>query len=244
MTVAASPRVQWRTIGRALAFSCVVVLAMVLGRAAIVGITVVIAWPPVFLTVGWIVFALGIVLAVRLLSAQRRRVGVATPIVPTLVRGFVLLWPGPTSTPTAPPGTEGGEPTDRIATGLPRTRRHRPGTTHPGDLPARRPRCRGHVRRHPYLRRLAAAGWNTYLYDQLGAGRSSRLSNPDHYTIARAVADLDAFRQSIGAPRIDLLGYSWGSTMSVIDVSSHGTDELTVNSTTLSSGPAASIARR
>jgi hypothetical protein len=98
-----TPRWQrWRNAGRALGFFCVVVLAMVVGCAAVVGVAVVIVWPSVFLTVGWIVFALGIGLAARLLpEPRRRRVGVATLAVLTLLGGFALLWPGPTSTPSA-----------------------------------------------------------------------------------------------------------------------------------------------
>ena len=47
-----------------------------------------------------------------------------------------------------------------------------------------------------YMRRLADAGYEVYLYDQLGAGRPERLSNPAGYTITRAVADLDAFGEA------------------------------------------------
>lgn len=49
------------------------------------------------------------------------------------------------------------------------------------------------------------------VYDQIGAGASSRLPNPADYTLARSVADLEAMRDSIGADRVVLIGHSWGA---------------------------------
>ncbi|HJS86221.1 MAG TPA: alpha/beta fold hydrolase, partial [Acetobacteraceae bacterium] len=72
-----------------------------------------------------------------------------------------------------------------------------------------------------YLSRIAAGGRDVWLYDQLGAGRSERLDDPRGYTLARAVADLEAFRAAIGAERVDLLGYSWGSTLAAAYLAAH-----------------------
>lgn len=56
---------------------------------------------------------------------------------------------------------------------------------------------------------LAALGYDVYAYDQLGAGRSSRLSDVTQYTVEHAVDDLDAVRRAIGAQTMILIGRSW-----------------------------------
>ncbi len=61
------------------------------------------------------------------------------------------------------------------------------------------------------LRPLADAGHDVYAYAQIGAGGSSRLSDPSGYTVHRAVADLEQVRRQIGATRIVVLGHSYGA---------------------------------
>ncbi|NUR91656.1 MAG: alpha/beta hydrolase [Nonomuraea sp.] len=68
---------------------------------------------------------------------------------------------------------------------------------------------------------LAAAGFDVYAYDQVGAGRSTRLADPAGYTVARHVADLEAIRRTLGAPRIVLVGRSWGGTLSAAYLAAH-----------------------
>ncbi|GII64653.1 hypothetical protein Skr01_47380 [Sphaerisporangium krabiense] len=70
-------------------------------------------------------------------------------------------------------------------------------------------------------RELAAAGFDVYAYDQLGAGRSTRLADPSGYTVARHVADLEAIRQTIGAEKMILVGRSWGGTLSAAYLAAH-----------------------
>jgi proline iminopeptidase len=53
---------------------------------------------------------------------------------------------------------------------------------------------------------------HTVRWDQRGCGRSER-RGPD--TVARSVADLDAIRQHLGVPHIDVLGHSWGATLAL-----------------------------
>ncbi|WP_163802958.1 alpha/beta fold hydrolase [Mycolicibacterium anyangense] len=60
---------------------------------------------------------------------------------------------------------------------------------------------------------LAALGYDVYAYDQLGAGRSSRLSDVTHYTVEHAVDDLDAVRHLIGGEKMILIGRSWGGSL-------------------------------
>ncbi|GAA3921732.1 alpha/beta fold hydrolase [Actinoplanes auranticolor] len=63
-----------------------------------------------------------------------------------------------------------------------------------------------------FAERLAGAGFAVYNYQQVGAGRSSRL-DPREYTVARHVADLDAIRQQLRAPKVVLIGSSWGGEL-------------------------------
>lgn len=73
--------------------------------------------------------------------------------------------------------------------------------------------------------RLAAAlaryGHDVYVYDQLGAGLSTRLADPSGYTVTRHVADLDAVRDRLGAERLILLGASWGGSLAASYLARH-----------------------
>lgn len=60
---------------------------------------------------------------------------------------------------------------------------------------------------------LAQDGFDVYLYDQVGSGRSNRLEDVRDYTTQRHVADLEAVRQQIGAEKVILIGQSWGNTL-------------------------------
>jgi len=60
---------------------------------------------------------------------------------------------------------------------------------------------------------LARDGFDVYLYDQVGSGRSDRLADVREYTTERHVADLEAIRQQIGAEKVILIGQSWGNTL-------------------------------
>jgi len=60
---------------------------------------------------------------------------------------------------------------------------------------------------------LAQDGFDVYLYDQVGSGRSNRLVDVGDYTTERHVADLEAIRQQIGAEKVILIGQSWGNTL-------------------------------
>ncbi|RSN05712.1 hypothetical protein DMB42_27635 [Nonomuraea sp. WAC 01424] len=68
---------------------------------------------------------------------------------------------------------------------------------------------------------LAAAGFDVYAYDQVGAGRSTRLADPAGYTVARHVADLEAIRGILGVPKLILVGRSWGGTLSAAYLAAH-----------------------
>ncbi|MGH7711308.1 MAG: proline iminopeptidase-family hydrolase [Gemmatimonadaceae bacterium] len=52
-------------------------------------------------------------------------------------------------------------------------------------------------------------------YDQLGAGKSDRLSDTAKFNIAHFVAELDSLRSHLRYERVHLLGHSWGTTLAV-----------------------------
>ncbi|MFN8593870.1 MAG: alpha/beta hydrolase [Thermomicrobiales bacterium] len=64
-----------------------------------------------------------------------------------------------------------------------------------------------------FFGQLAQDGFDVYVYDQVGRGRSSRLSDPRDYTLERDVADLEAIRAVIGAGRMVLIGHSSGGML-------------------------------
>ncbi|MGQ0639345.1 MAG: alpha/beta fold hydrolase [Gemmatimonadaceae bacterium] len=52
-------------------------------------------------------------------------------------------------------------------------------------------------------------------YDQLGAGKSDRLSDTSKFNIAHFVTELDSLRAHLGYERMHLLGHSWGTILAV-----------------------------
>lgn len=63
------------------------------------------------------------------------------------------------------------------------------------------------------LSSLAEAGFDIYLYDQVGCGYSERLANIKEYTVNRQRQDLEAIVSVIGAEKVILIGQSWGSML-------------------------------
>jgi len=72
-----------------------------------------------------------------------------------------------------------------------------------------------------YFGQLTADGFDVWVYDQIGTGRSSRLGDPRGYTIARGVTDLEAIRQQIGTDRLVLIGHSWGGQVAAAYLAAH-----------------------
>lgn len=67
---------------------------------------------------------------------------------------------------------------------------------------------------------LRDAGFPTVYYDQSGSGASGLLPMSG-YTVARAVADLDALRATLGAEKIVVWGESWGASLAAAYVRAH-----------------------
>ena len=82
---------------------------------------------------------------------------------------------------------------------------------------------------------LAELGYDAYVYDQLGAGQSSRLSDPREYGIERDLKDLEQIRQLIGADRMILIGHSYGGALAARYLAAypHNVDRLVL----ISPGP-------
>ncbi|MEI6124356.1 MAG: alpha/beta hydrolase [Bacteroidota bacterium] len=68
---------------------------------------------------------------------------------------------------------------------------------------------------------LADSGFEVYLYDQIGCGFSDRLQNIIEYTVDRNKLDLEAIIKTIGAPKVILIGQSWGAVLAAAFVTDH-----------------------
>lgn len=65
------------------------------------------------------------------------------------------------------------------------------------------------------LHRLAGPDRTVVTFDQLGTGASELPPHDYEWTVARAVADVDAVRRHLAAERVDLLGHSWGGMLAL-----------------------------
>jgi pimeloyl-ACP methyl ester carboxylesterase len=72
-----------------------------------------------------------------------------------------------------------------------------------------------------FFGQLTADGFDVYVYEQLGAGRSSRLADPTGYGLDRDVADPEAVRQTVGAERLVLIGHSHGGALAAAYLAGH-----------------------
>jgi proline iminopeptidase len=209
----------------------VVVVAFAAGLAALVGVASVTARPGWFLAAALTALlagaAAGVVLATRRLPDGRRdrarRFGFAAALAGVAV--FVITVLVPVGDPRRPPTPVAGQRLWALPTGS------RIAYVH---LPARGPAHRTPIvflhggpgiadmaGDAAYFGQLASDGYDVFVYDQVGAGRSSRLADPRGYTIARQVADLEAIRQRIGADRMILVGHSWGGQVAAAYLAVH-----------------------
>jgi len=58
--------------------------------------------------------------------------------------------------------------------------------------------------------KISEAGFNVFLYDQIGCGFSERLENPQEYTVQRHINDLNEIIELLNTEKIVLVGQSWG----------------------------------
>jgi len=66
-----------------------------------------------------------------------------------------------------------------------------------------------------YLKPLEALGSDRPVirYDQLGSGKSDRVSDTTMFTIPHFVRELDSLRSALGYDRVHIVGHSWGTIL-------------------------------
>jgi proline iminopeptidase len=217
--------VPWvRLVGRALAIVVAAAVGLIAGAAAFLGAAMLTDRPALFILAGLaaavIVTATGMAVALRgLFTSDNRRLRVATPVgmalVVSSIAALAVLWP--LGDPDQPPAAVTGQAMWELPTGSRLAVVHVPAVGRPRATPIVYLHGGPGISELPEataaFSRLAGDGFDVYLYDQLGVGRSQRLSDPIGYTVERAVADLEAVRARIGAPRLVLISHSWGSTL-------------------------------
>lgn len=72
-----------------------------------------------------------------------------------------------------------------------------------------------------YWGQLSRLGFNVYVYAQLGAGPSTRLTDPTEYQVGRDVSDLEQVRLRLGADRLILIGHSYGGFLAAAYLADH-----------------------
>jgi proline iminopeptidase len=207
-------------------------LGVVVGLGALLGAATITDRPPLFLLAGLLAFcaaySLGLLLATRGISPSRKRRARAvlfcagTAVVVGLFAWTALL---PMGDPRLPPAPVAGQHFWELATGSRIAYVRVPAEGRARETPViflhggpGVPDMRGDSQ---YFGMLARDGFDVYLYDQVGSGRSSRLSDPRSYTLERDVADLEAIRERIRAERIVLIGHSYGGTLAAAYAASY-----------------------
>jgi proline iminopeptidase len=219
-------------LGAVLRLLVVMLVAAVAGLVALFAVAAVSARPPVFLAAGLVVFlaatAAGVGLATRRVPAGRRRrarvarfagaalVGVAVFVVTALL---------PLGDPRLPPAPVAGQRFWQLPSGSRVAWVHLPARGRPQPTPVvflhGGPGIADMAGDAAYFGQLTRDGYDVWVYDQVGTGRSSRLADPRGYTIARQVADLEAIRERIGAARLVLIGHSWGGQVAAAYLAAH-----------------------
>jgi len=179
------------------------------------------ARPGWFLAAGLATFlavtAAGVALATRRLPDRRRPRARLTGFAAAALAGvavFVVTVLVPVGDPPLPPAPVAGQRQWALPTGSRIAYVRRPAVGRPRPTPVvflhGGPGIADMVGDAAYFGQLTADGYDVWVYDQVGSGRSSRLADPRGYTIPREVADLEAIRGRIGADRMVLVGHSWG----------------------------------
>ncbi|MFB9470187.1 alpha/beta hydrolase [Nonomuraea salmonea] len=212
-----------RLAGRVVAGAGVLALSPMLGLAGLAGTAMVGARPVVFAVAGLAVFASVFFLGLLLCVPRPRAVwGRWVRAVALLAVEALVVWQaaaatlGPPPSPVAPAKVAGqrewrlptGSRLAYVRTAPKRVTRAEPvvflhGGPGVGDL----------ERDAAFYGRLASVGFEVYVYDQLGAGRSALLDDPRGYGLDRDVADLEAVRRLIGAERLNLVARDHGAQL-------------------------------
>ncbi|MFG1705789.1 alpha/beta hydrolase [Nonomuraea sp. M3C6] len=220
-----------RLAGRVVTGAGVLALSPVLGLAALAGTAMVGAEPTVFAVTGLAVFAsvlfLGLLLCVPRPGVAWGRwlravviLGVEVAVVWQVTGATLRPAPGrPVPAPVA------GQREWRLPTGsrlaYVRIEPRRVTRTDPVLFLHGGPGVADLEADSAFYGKLAADGYQVYVYDQLGAGRSARLADPRGYGLARDVADLEAIRQAVGARRLNLIARDYGAQLAAAYLAAH-----------------------
>lgn len=209
------------------------ILGLVIGITALLGTAVVTDRPALFLSIGFVafcaVYSLGLVLTTRqMLSARRARFRATSFALGTVVVtvAFAATALRPMLDPRLEPTTVPAQRFWDLPTGsrIAYVRKPAEGRAHPTPVIVLHggpgvPDMAGDA---DYFGRLAQDGFDVYVYDQVGAGRSTRLADVRGYTLARDVADLEEIRRMIGADEVILIGHSYGGKLAAAYAAAHG----------------------
>jgi proline iminopeptidase len=215
--------------------AAVVVLVAVGAIVAAIGVAVAAARladePAVFLGAGWVVLAGGVALAAAIAAwgiearAGSKAVAIAVSVlVASAVAGRLVLLPLPDrASPPAPvPGMRIADLSTGSRLAYVRVPAHDGASgaapivvLHGGPGVAD---MRGDL---AFFGRLAADGRDVILYDQVGAGHSSRLADPSGYSLDRDLADLEALLAALGVERAVLVGHSYGASLATAYLARH-----------------------
>ncbi|MGP3957679.1 alpha/beta fold hydrolase [Nonomuraea sp. 3N208] len=220
-----------RLAGRVVAGAGVLALSPVLGLATLAGMAMVGAQPTAFAVTGLAVFAsvffLGLLLVVprpRAAWGRWLRAVVILGVEATVVWQVTVatLRPAPSHAPLAPVA---GQREWRLQTGskLAYVRLAPKRVTRPDPVVFLHggPGVADLAASSAFFGKLTADGYQVYVYDQIGAGRSARLRDPRGYGLTRDVADLEAIRQAVGAGRLNLIAQDYGAQLAVAYLAAH-----------------------
>ncbi|MFI7127261.1 alpha/beta hydrolase [Nonomuraea sp. NPDC050153] len=220
-----------RLAGRAVAGAGVLALSPVLGLAALAGTAMVGAEPTAFAVTGLAVFASVFFLGL-LLCVPRPRAAWGRWLRAVVILGVAaaVVWPVSVATlrplrPPAPPAPVAGQREWRLPTGsaLAYVRFAPKRVTRPDPVVFLHggPGVADLAASAAFYRKLTADGYQVYVYDQLGAGRSARLRDPGEYGLTRDVEDLEAIRQTVGAGRLILVAHDYGAQLATAYLAAH-----------------------
>ncbi|MEV0235516.1 alpha/beta hydrolase [Nonomuraea sp. NPDC050786] len=220
-----------RLAGRAVAGAGVLALSPVLGLAALAGMAMVGAEPAAFAVTGLAAFASVFFLGL-LLCVPRPRAAWGRWLRAALILGVetVVVWHVSVATlrpPAAPAplAPVAGQREWRLPTGseLAYVRLAPKHVTRPDPVIFLHggPGVADLAASAAFFRKLTADGYQVYVYDQLGAGRSARLPDPRGYGLTRDVADLEAIREAVGARRLNLIAQDYGARLASAYLTAH-----------------------
>lgn len=206
-------------------------LSPVLGLAALAGTAMVGAEPTAFAVTGLAVFASVFFLGL-LLCVPRPRAAWGRWLRAVVILGVAaaVVWPVSAATlrpprPPAPPAPVAGQREWRLPTGsaLAYVRFAPKRVTRPDPVVFLHggPGVADLAASAAFFRKLTADGYQVYVYDQLGAGRSARLRDPGEYGLTRDVEDLEAIRQVVGAARLTLIAHDYGAQLATAYLAAH-----------------------